>query len=50
MPMHARGTLGECSSQGRPEMARSGQDCEKKQSLSHAPEPLPQIASKEEPL
>ena len=50
MPMHAWGTLGECSSQGWPEMARSGQHCEKKQSLSHAPEPLPQLASKEEPL
>lgn len=42
--------LGECSSQGWPVMARSGQDCEKKQSLPQEPEPLPKIASKEESL
>lgn len=41
---------GERSSQGWPVMARSGQDCEKKQSFSHEPELLPKIAGNGEPL
>lgn len=45
-----RRRLGECGSQGWPIVVRSGQDCEKKQSLSHEPELPPKIASNEEPL